>query len=219
MSKESLHSPIGQALAIAGTIAFHTGIAAWAMQPTPPIAIPQQQVIQVAMIAAPEPKQEIVEPTLEPAPVITPKPQGMIKIQPKLKKVEIKKPEKKEQEKPKEQAVTMPTSGPQAKEADTAQAATSQPLFDAVYLRNPPPAYPPSARRQGTEGKVLLRVEVTKEGQAQTVAVAHSSGSGILDEAAREAVQNWRFVPARRGSETVDASVIVPIIFRIREGT
>jgi protein TonB len=63
---------------------------------------------------------------------------------------------------------------------------------------------------------VLLRVLVSAAGHAQHVEVARSSGSPRLDDAAVEAVRRWRFVPAKRGSEAIAASVHVPIVFSLR---
>jgi len=87
--------------------------------------------------------------------------------------------------------------------------------FDADYLHNPKPVYPALARRMGEEGKVLLKVRVSAQGTALEVAVAKSSGFARLDAAASEAVARWRFVPARRGDEPVDSSVVVPITFAL----
>lgn len=87
--------------------------------------------------------------------------------------------------------------------------------YNATYLNNPEPKYPPLSRRFGEEGKVLLRVQVTTDGRASTVELEKSSNHARLDEAARQAVAGWRFVPARRGEEAVEASVIVPIVFRL----
>ena len=152
-----------------------------------------------------------------PPPPVSPKLVGMKKIEPKPKKVEIVKPKEQEPEKPKQVAMLTPASGPQATDAQAMNAALTEPLFDADYLRNPPPAYPSAARRGNIEGKVLLKVDVSQEGTAEQVEVARSSGSRLLDEAARVAVEQWRFVPAHRGSEKVAANVIVPIIFKIKE--
>jgi protein TonB len=90
----------------------------------------------------------------------------------------------------------------------------SAPRFDAAYLQNPVPTYPLMSRRLGEAGRVLLRVRVTAQGTAEQVQVAQSSGFPRLDQAASEAVRNWRFVPARRGAEAVAAEVLVPVIFR-----
>lgn len=85
--------------------------------------------------------------------------------------------------------------------------------FDADYLHNPKPVYPALSRRNGEEGKVLLRVRVSAEGQALEVGIRQSSGFIRLDEAARDAVGRWRFVPARRGDEAIESWVVVPITF------
>jgi TonB family protein len=90
------------------------------------------------------------------------------------------------------------------------------PRFDAAYLNNPAPAYPPTFRRLHEHGVVLLRVRVTPEGHPAEVLVERTSGSGRLDSAAINAVQQWKFVPARRGSEPAEAWVIVPLQFELR---
>ncbi len=93
--------------------------------------------------------------------------------------------------------------------------AHTPPRFDAAYLHNPAPAYPSASRRLGEEGKVLLRVRVSPEGRSVAVDIEKSSNFERLDEAARNAVQRWRFVPARHGDESVEGVVIVPIAFRL----
>ena len=94
-------------------------------------------------------------------------------------------------------------------------AAITPPGLDAAYLRNPPPRYPLIARRNGDQGTVMLRVLVTREGVPANVSVEKTSGSGHLDSAALEAVKTWRFVPARQGTQPVEAWVLVPIVFRL----
>ena len=85
--------------------------------------------------------------------------------------------------------------------------------FDADYLHNPKPVYPALSRRMNEEGKVLLKVRVSAQGTALDVAISKSSGFPRLDAAAVDAVTRWRFVPARRGDEAIDSSVVVPITF------
>ena len=99
--------------------------------------------------------------------------------------------------------------------AGQAAAPITPPDFSAAYLDNPPPPYPPIARRSGEQGRVVLRVLVTASGTAETVELRTSSGSQRLDHAAVETVKRWRFVPARRGSEPVAAWVLVPIQFTL----
>lgn len=102
-----------------------------------------------------------------------------------------------------------------ARPVPVAASSVTQARFNAAYLNNPEPKYPPISRRLGEEGRVLLKVRVTADGAAATVDLEKSSNFERLDEAARQAVARWRFVPARRGDEAVEASVIVPIVFRL----
>ena len=62
---------------------------------------------------------------------------------------------------------------------------------------------------------MLLRVKVSAEGQIVAVDLEKSSNFERLDEAARQVVARWRFVPAKRGEEAIEATVIVPIVFRL----
>lgn len=87
--------------------------------------------------------------------------------------------------------------------------------FDADYLQNPKPFYPPMSRRQGEEGKVVLRVRVSAQGTSLAVDIKQSSGYPRLDAAARAAVEKWRFVAARQGSDAVESTVLVPLSFTL----
>ncbi|RAS20307.1 outer membrane transport energization protein TonB [Microvirgula sp. AG722] len=89
------------------------------------------------------------------------------------------------------------------------------PSFNAAYLSNPRPSYPPISREMGEQGTVMLRVEVSAEGAPVAVKLHKSSGFGRLDRAALDAVQRWRFVPAKRGSTAVAGSVLVPMKFNL----
>src|SRR5512134_1946567 len=96
-----------------------------------------------------------------------------------------------------------------------APAALTPARFDADYLHNPKPAYPVMSRRLGEQGRVVLNVRVLADGRAGTVEVKTGSGFPRLDQAALEAVSQWRFVPAKRGEEPVDAWVLVPLNFSL----
>lgn len=87
--------------------------------------------------------------------------------------------------------------------------------FTGHDLNNPAPKYPYTARRLGWEGRVLLRVTVSAQGFAQSVAIISSSGQRILDQAARKAVQRWTFIPATRAGRPVQGLVNVPITFKL----
>ncbi|MBS0357333.1 MAG: energy transducer TonB [Proteobacteria bacterium] len=91
----------------------------------------------------------------------------------------------------------------------------SPPGFGAGYLHNPKPAYPMMARRRGLEGIVRLDVRVSVDGIPTAVRVRESSGHESLDEAATTAVWHWKFVPAKRGGEPIEDTVVVPVRFRL----
>lgn len=75
-----------------------------------------------------------------------------------------------------------------------------------VYM--PSPRYPMSALRAQREGKVILSVTVTPEGDVTSVTVGRSSGDIELDRAAEDAVRGWRFAAADRPSRyTADLPV------------
>ena len=88
----------------------------------------------------------------------------------------------------------------------------------AVPTHQPKPAYPAFARRLGHEGKVLVRIHVLSSGEVADASVATSSGFSALDEAALAAVKRWRFRPAQRAGRAVDATLNVPITFKLETG-
>lgn len=114
-------------------------------------------------------------------------------------------------------ATPAPTPVPPAPAPAPAVEPVTQARFDANYLKNPAPPYPPLSRRMGEEGKVVLRVSVTSQGTADSVEVKTSSGSQRLDDAAQKTVRNWKFVPAQRGDAAVQSWVLVPIIFKLEQ--
>lgn len=91
----------------------------------------------------------------------------------------------------------------------------TDPGYGAAYLHNPAPVYPAVALQRGWQGTVLLKVHVLTNGRTDRVALVSSSGHSSLDDAAAEAVAQWSFVPARRGTETVEGWVQVPIDFKL----
>lgn len=110
-----------------------------------------------------------------------------------------------------------PTPAPPAPLAAPVAVTATQPRFDADYLENPKPAYPALSRRSGEQGRVVLRVQVAASGMPTEVQLHAGSGSSRLDNAALDAVRRWKFVPARLGSEPVAASVLVPIVFSLKD--
>lgn len=114
-------------------------------------------------------------------------------------------------------SIQTPVQSTPAPAPAAAPAAATAAKVDANYLDNPKPVYPPLSRKAGEQGKVVLRVYVEASGAASRVEVSGSSGFERLDRSAANAVSRWKFVPARQGSETVAAWVLVPIVFSLKE--
>ncbi|MFJ5471200.1 energy transducer TonB [Pectobacterium carotovorum] len=198
------------------------------------VAAAAEPVLQ-AQPAEPEPiEPDVVTPPPELTPPPVDKPVDDNALLPPVPKK--KEPEKKPEPTPKKVAVKKnppaPTPKPQAEAASAtapitpdpvAQKAVAQPvdapltppLANADYLHNPAPSYPDVAISRGYEGTVLLNVQVRADGKVQTIRIHQSSGYPSLDDAARDTVRRWSFVPARRGSQPVSGWVVVPVDFSL----
>lgn len=189
--------------------------------PAPPAPPPPQK-----KITPPEPKPLAPKP-LPPKPV----PKVVKPVAPKPKPQPRPEPEP-EPEPPRREAAppvpapappppvpVAPSPAPAAKAAPkpVEEQPVTQASFTAAYLRNPSPDYPAAAKQRGWEGTVKLRVKISAAGTAEQVAIQQSSGYDLLDEAALEAVRQWRFVPAKRGDTAIASSVVVPLVFRLHK--
>ncbi len=100
-------------------------------------------------------------------------------------------------------AAAKPSAQPQPPQAAAAPPSSetthTAPIGRAGYLNNPPPVYPPAAAKRRQQGTTLLRVHVLASGHPDQVEVAQSSGFPALDDAAKAAVRQWSFTPAKRG--------------------
>ncbi|WP_235590246.1 energy transducer TonB [Nitrosomonas ureae] len=63
--------------------------------------------------------------------------------------------------------------------------------------------YPPTAKRNGIKGYVVLSVLVEADGSVNQVQVLESSPSGIFDAAALQGIRAWHFEPAKYKGDTV----------------
>lgn len=108
-----------------------------------------------------------------------------------------------------------PPSAPGVTPASTAKPAVITP---PAVLSAPQPAYPEQARKDGSEGTVILAIEILENGRPGSVAVQRSSGHEELDEAAVKAVKNWRFTAARNSQtgQAVSCRTKLPVTFTLR---
>ncbi len=112
---------------------------------------------------------------------------------------------------------TVATARPVPQDAPLVVPALVPPRPVAGMQGNRPPAFPERSRQRREQGRVLLRVDVSADGVAVSVAVAESSGYKALDQAAAAAVRQWRFVAATRGGTAVAAVAEVPVQFTLAE--
>ncbi len=212
---------------------------AWGLwQPTPaPLQLPQPEVVSVRWLAeppAPTPAATPAPPVAvrqpPPPPVVQPPVvQQAVKPRPVATKPKVKSsPPPKAERRPRPVPSTpvapprtanpVPATVPSPVNSVPAPAAQPlrEPQYQSASLRNPAPSYPPLSRRFGEQGEVMLRVLVSPAGEALQVELLASSGHRRLDEAARKMVAKWRFIPAQRGQEKIQAWVRVPVVFQLR---
>jgi protein TonB len=176
-----------------------------AAEPTPPPPAPRPP--------PPKPAPRVPRPVARPVPVPEPTPAPVPAPAETVSEASTEADASDASDAPATNAPALAASAPGATTGDAGVPVTD-PRYDAEYLSNPKPPYPPMSDKLREEGTVILRVHVLPEGTAGEVEIKRSSGFTRLDEAARATVHaRWRFVPARRGSEAVGAWVLVPINF------
>jgi protein TonB len=77
------------------------------------------------------------------------------------------------------------------------------------------PPYPATARQQGIEGTVVLRVTVDARGRLGSASVAKSSGHSALDDTAATHVRSLRFSPALKDGEPITMTIRFTVKFRL----
>lgn len=76
--------------------------------------------------------------------------------------------------------------------------------------------YPAIARRSGVEGTVRLYVVIDRNGQVLSISVARSSGSAVLDQAARDMVRRSEPLPPMSDDmQRTRLEIIVPVVFSL----
>lgn len=229
-------------LCLALSLIAHAGLA-WLLHDVraePAIAQGKVPAEVVHLVALAEPAPPVAEPVVRPAPV-----PAVAKAEPPRQPAEARpvavKPRLVSPKAPARQAArSEPAPQPQvqprstrepalAKAAPSAtpQAAPSQPLAARLpkaevvsdqpsFLSPPkPPIYPAQARRRNQQGVVLVEVRLDERGALRDMKLLRSSGIESLDEAAMNAVANWRFRPEVQDGEPVPSRVTIPIEFAL----
>ena len=84
-----------------------------------------------------------------------------------------------------------------------------------VVKYQPPLNYPPRARANNTQGRVVLWLIVGADGSAKNIKVKESVPEGVFDDAAITCISGTRFEPAKYKGRPVEMSVVIPIDFQL----
>lgn len=80
--------------------------------------------------------------------------------------------------------------------------------------RNSTPSFPPTSRRLGEVGVVILQIFVTPDGRVGDVRLAKSSGFKRLDDAALKHVKRaWRYTPGTKDGKPAGMWITQPVRF------
>ena len=97
--------------------------------------------------------------------------------------------------------------------APSSRPAVGGQLQPPQLISSPPPAYPPNARAQRVQGVVVLDALVDETGKiVQTTVIA---GHALLQEAAKSALRNWTYRPARLNGEPIAMHTTVNVRFTL----
>lgn len=93
--------------------------------------------------------------------------------------------------------------------ASAAQASEPVPLVKVA------PDYPPAAKKRRTEGWVELQFLVGADGVPRQIEVTRAQPPGMFDRAAVRAMARWKFKPAERDGQAVEARAKTTVGFKL----
>ena len=82
-------------------------------------------------------------------------------------------------------------------------------------LTSSPFHYPEELWDAGVEGETMLEIHVSRSGTVDSAKVRETSGYEEFDSAAVHGVTGLRFDPARRGTDSVAVTVLLPVQFHL----
>jgi protein TonB len=75
------------------------------------------------------------------------------------------------------------------------------------------PTYPPIAKAARVQGTVVLQALISKQGTIENLKVV--SGPAMLQQAAEDAVRQWRYRPYLLNNDPVEVETTVNVIFTL----
>lgn len=86
----------------------------------------------------------------------------------------------------------------------------------AKIIKRVQPVYPPLARQTRIQGTVRLHVIIAKDGKIKQLEIV--SGHPLLQQAALDAVRQWRYQPTLLNGNPVEVDTTIDVIFALNEG-
>jgi len=89
-------------------------------------------------------------------------------------------------------------------------------VINGLAISQPKPIYPPIARAAHVSGAVVLQAVISKTGTIEKLTVV--SGPQMLQSAALQAVQNWRYKPYLLNGEPTEVDTQITVNFNFGGG-
>lgn len=105
-----------------------------------------------------------------------------------------------------------------AKPVASKSGATEKPqlIQKPSFLKRPSaPRYPRIAQRKGVEGTALYEIWLNEKGKQIKQELITSSGASVLDEAALNAIRDWKFSPQVINGQAIAHRVQIPVRFSL----
>lgn len=90
----------------------------------------------------------------------------------------------------------------------------SAPIVEGLLIDKRTPVYPPIAIATHLEGTVVLQATISRSGTIENLRVV--SGPVLLQQAALNAVQTWRYRPYLLNGDPVEVETTVNVIFKLQ---
>lgn len=91
----------------------------------------------------------------------------------------------------------------------------THPDADAVPLVRVPPQYPARAMARGIEGRVLIEFTISRVGTVEEAKIIAFEPTSVFNQAALEAVRQWRYEPKRVNGQAVaqrGEQIVIPFL-------
>lgn len=84
-------------------------------------------------------------------------------------------------------------------------------VTQATLIAQVKPSFPPAARAARVSGSVTLQAVISRTGRIKSIKVM--KGDPVFNEAAMEAVRQWRYTPQMLGGQPIEVTSTIPVNF------